>query len=243
MAKWLPQEPNESPREFLAGSGPTRTLGGLSLAVFTVTGVLWIAKETAHWPDGYLPWLLVLGAVLFAIASFLRFREMQLQRNEAIRELGRRFDRLRYRFELSEIRMDWSLNPGGAEHRACRLVTLLRNSSSEPLEYEVVRVIYWLGMMTADSDQHPVKVIHIAQPEVPTSLFWPWITKATREEVCAAFMCQLEVLYRHPSGGPQFRLKTKFEVQPANFGDDGWPTSWIWIYQSGPTHDEASIGS
>jgi hypothetical protein len=72
--------------EFATGEtgGTPGTLALVSLGVFVVTGVVWLVQHTEHWPGGYLPWMVSLGFLLFAISCFFNFRDMRTQRNQAL---------------------------------------------------------------------------------------------------------------------------------------------------------------
>ena len=59
------------------GGGTPRTFNGLSLAVFVVTGIVWLVQHFAKWPGGYLPWMLSVAFLLFAVGSTLKLHQMR----------------------------------------------------------------------------------------------------------------------------------------------------------------------
>lgn len=65
--------------------GKTGAVSLASLVVFVVTGATWVVQHTEHWPGGYLPWMVTLGASLLALSFFLNFRDMRAQRIDAVR--------------------------------------------------------------------------------------------------------------------------------------------------------------
>ena len=49
--------------------GTLRVLGWISVWVFVVPGVLYVAHHISHWPGGYLLWMLSLGFLLAALVG------------------------------------------------------------------------------------------------------------------------------------------------------------------------------
>jgi hypothetical protein len=197
-------------------------------------GLVSLATTPAKGP--FVPtWLwisLLVGGIL--IGQFLAFRDVRKERDEARADSRRRFDVVRYRFQLDSLaggpttaKLEGKEEPETGYHFHLIFV----NGGTEVLEYYVERLRITVGNHTSTEEQFGSNG-GIILPGRAGSFFAHWIPAPVGDPV--AGRGEYVIRYGHPSGGPRFRTRHAFNIAWQSAPGQLTPT---WITVGEITHD------
>lgn len=212
--------------------GPVLVAGALSLAVFVVTAGVWLVSRVNSWPDGYWPWMLSLGFFLGAVAFFLNFHQMRIQRDAARDDLTKRLAGIRYRLKLGAV--NESIYPGAVPGRwEIAHGIELQNGAKETIEYEIEKFeVVVDGCRSGTFSPHATQGFLL--PETAESIACPSVVNVVQPGLGQGV---LVVRYRHADDGPWFRYRQTFETR-AVAKDTDWPASGGRWFLREATHSE-----
>jgi len=218
-------------------SGPTRIVGAASGMVFLVTAVLWLATRTAHWPGGYLPWLLSLGFSLGCGACYLNFRDMRDRRHDAERALARHLDRIRYRLEFIGVKTTDLIQDRVAALTVLpfQFIMVFENGGTdEPIEFEVASACFTIGSTTSDPlDPSSIIALPGRAKEFRCSL----MSGVGIADLRFGGKCEYSVRYG-PAGQPfLYENRCALDLQPVTCNEQGLPVEWRWTLLAPMTHE------
>jgi hypothetical protein len=205
-----------------------------SFIVFLATGVVWLVAHTESWPGGYLPWMISLAFLLFAVASGFNVLRFMSERDQASGQLESILESTRYalqfvRVNSTKIGRDPVVTSSTTPFQ---FVLHFKNVSQYPIEYVLMSAKFTVGSQDADETPQAGSVL-LSGTEmghrcgtVPSTPF---------HQLVLSHLAEYVVRYGHPARGLQFESRHKFQLQGG--ADDG-KYSWDWISIEGPTYEE-----
>ncbi len=192
---------------------------GWAVIVSGIGGVLGLISLTVPSPKAgqtLIPaWLwvtLFVGGIV--VAQFLAFHDVRKERDDIKRSMQRRFDALRYRFEVKGIigRSGMASMPDGTSAYSYRFELVFSNASLEVLEYEIESVTIEVGGVTAPAEEDPYPGGSILLPGSDKTLIYRDILAPQPKFLPPNGSCALAAKYGHPTGGQWFRMHQVFTI-------------------------------
>jgi hypothetical protein len=182
---------------------------------------------------------LFLGGI--ALAQFLAFHDVRLQRDASRADASLRLDSVRYRFVLEALDGHAALgSKAGEEPRpGYQFVLTFANAGLEPMYYKVESMTISMGGFTADPAEVFSSDDGIILPGRSVLFHYHWISAPLDLDAPLPLGTgDYDVIYGHPSGGTRFRTRHRFQI--AWTIRPGQPPETRWTTEGTVSHDIAA---